>query len=367
MLVSVVTGTRPQIIKSAPIIHALKQQEVNYEFVHTGQHYDYGLAQSFINDFDLTKPFDLHVGSGDYCFQLYATIERLASHYQKNRPDVMIVPGDTTSALGASLVGFKMEIPVCHIESGLRRYDLTVQEELNRRLIDHGSSALFAPTTTAAENLEAENVQGKIYMLGDTMYDLLKKRMRIFLEPSFQDEVLSKFEVSKGNYTVIAFHRREHVDIKSNLEQIVNGINQLDFPMIFPIHPRTKKNLIEHSLEFDNPNLKIMQPLPYDEFLCLMANAGLAISDSGGIQKESYILGTPLVSLHSCTEWVETLKPGKHRLGELTSSRIVKDCQDLFGKRYQSDTSVYGDGKAAEKIPPILLSGEVQIPTTQRS
>jgi UDP-N-acetylglucosamine 2-epimerase len=367
MLVSIVTGTRPQIIKSAPVIHALKKQGVDYEFVHTGQHYDYELAQSFVNDFELSEPFDLHVGSGDYCFQVYATIERLASHYQKNRPDIMIVPGDTTSALGAALVGFKMEIPVCHIEAGLRRYDLTVQEELNRRLIDHGSSALFAPTTTAAENLKAERVQGNIYMLGDTMYDVLKNRMSIFLEPNFQEEVLSKYDVSKGNYAVLTFHRREHVDIKANLEQIVKGINQLEFPVIFPMHPRTKKNLSDSSLAFNSPNIKIVQPLPYDEFMCLMANAGLTISDSGGIQKECYILGTPLVSLHSCTEWVETLKPGRHRLGELTSIRIVRDCQDLFGKRYQSDPSVYGDGKAAEKIPPILLSGEVRIPTTLKS
>ncbi|MBN2228005.1 MAG: UDP-N-acetylglucosamine 2-epimerase (non-hydrolyzing) [Candidatus Thorarchaeota archaeon] len=366
MLVSIVTGTRPQIIKSAPVIHAMRQQGVDYEFVHTGQHYDFELAQSFVNDFDLSKPFNLHVGSGDYCYQVYSTIERLSDHYQKNRPDIMIVPGDTTSALGASMVGFKMEIPVCHLESGLRRYDLTVQEELNRRLIDHGSSALFAPTPTAAENLELERVQGEVYMLGDTMYDVLKNRMKIFLDPPFQEEVLSKYNVSTGDYAIMTFHRREHVDVKSNLEQIVNAINQLEFPIILAMHPRTKKNLIDAHLELKSPNLRVVAPLPYDEFMCLMANAGLAISDSGGIQKESYILGTPLVSLHNCTEWVETLKYGKHRLGELKTDRILNDCKDLFGKRYESDPSVYGDGKSAEKILPILLSGEVKIPTKLR-
>ena len=144
MFVSLITGTRPQIIKSAPVIHAMKKQGVDYEFVHTGQHYDFELAQSFVNDFELTEPFDLHVGSGDYCYQIYATVERLAAHYKKKRPDLLIIPGDTTSALGAALVGYKMEIPVCHLESGLRRWDHNVQEELNRRIIDHGSSALFA-------------------------------------------------------------------------------------------------------------------------------------------------------------------------------------------------------------------------------
>ncbi len=366
MFVSIVTGTRPQIIKSAPVIHAMKQQGINYEFVHTGQHYDFELAQTFVNDFELTEPFNLHVGSGDYCFQVYATVDRLSTHFKKTRPDIMIVPGDTTSALGASLVGFKMEIPVCHLESGLRRWDFTVQEELNRRLIDHGSSALFAPTPVAAENLEAEQVPGNVYMLGDTMYDVLKNRMNIFLEPKFQEDVLSKYDVAIGDYAIMTFHRREHVDVKSNLEQIVNAINQLEFPIIFSMHPRTKKNLINANLEFNNPNLRVVAPLPYDEFMCLMANAGLAISDSGGVQKESYILGTPLVSLHNCTEWVETLKYGKHRLGELTTTRIVNDCRDLFGKRYQSDPSVYGDGKSAEKIPPILQSGEIQIPTKFR-
>lgn len=367
LFVSIVTGTRPQIIKSAPVIHAMKQQGVDYEFVHTGQHYDFELAQSFVNDFELTEPFDLHVGSGDYCYQIYATVERLSAHYKKKRPDIMIVPGDTTSALGAALVGYKMEIPVCHLESGLRRYDHTVQEELNRRIIDHGSSALFAPTPVAAENLAAEQVLGKVYMLGDTMYDVLKNRMNIFLEPKFQEEVLAKYDVSVGDFVIATFHRREHVDIKSNLEQIVNAINELEFPIIFAMHPRTKKMLAEANLEFTNPNLQAVAPLPYDEFMCLMANAGLAISDSGGVQKESYILGTPLVSLHYTTEWVETMKYGKHRLGEIETTRIVNDCRDLYGNRYKSDPSVYGDGKSAEKIPPILLSGEVQIPNKASS
>ncbi|MHA2068282.1 MAG: UDP-N-acetylglucosamine 2-epimerase, partial [Candidatus Thorarchaeota archaeon] len=167
------------------------------------------------------------------------------------------------------------------------------------------------------------------------------------------EEVLNKFEVSHGDYGVLTWHRREHVDDTRNLMEIVNALEQLEFPLIFPIHPRTKKRMNETSLEIKNPNIKIIPPLPYDEFMCLVANAGLAISDSGGIQKESYILGTPLVSLHSCTEWVETLAYGRHKLGDISTQRILDDCTELFGKRYESDASVYGDGSAAKKIPPI--------------
>ena len=212
MRVVLVTGTRPQIIKSAPVLRALEERSIDYEFVHTGQHYDYELAGAFIDEFKLDPPTDLDVGSDDYCIQMSSIMKRLYSHLKDNPPDYLIVPGDTTSALGAAIVGFKMEIPVCHLEAGLRRYDYTYQEEMNRRLIDHGASGLFAPTKTAVDNLELEDVLGNIYLIGDTMYDILKDRLPKYSDTEFKEKVLKDLNLDLKEFALLTLHRRENVD-----------------------------------------------------------------------------------------------------------------------------------------------------------
>ncbi|MFW9845091.1 MAG: UDP-N-acetyl glucosamine 2-epimerase, partial [Candidatus Thorarchaeota archaeon] len=180
MQVVVVTGTRPQIIKTAPLLSALEKRSVNYSFIHTGQHYDNEMATQFIKDLDVRKPdYNLEVGSGTNSYQTYEIIRRLSDLFERDRPDYLIIPGDTNSALAAAIVGFKMDIVTCHLEAGLRSNDMRMQEEVNRRLIDHGSAVLFAPTNTAVANLESENVLGNIYQTGDTMYDILKTRLSL--------------------------------------------------------------------------------------------------------------------------------------------------------------------------------------------
>ncbi len=176
-------------------------------------------------------------------------MQRLGAHLEETSPDYMIVPGDTTSALAASMVGIKMDIPVCHLESGLRRFDFRVQEEMNRRLIDYGSSALFAPTQTAVQNLEAEQVLGRIYHIGDTTYDVPKDRLPRYSEKGFRQKLLDNLSVESDGFTLLTMHRRENVDKPSILSKIVSAINSLDFPIVFPMHPRTRKRLAEFSLE----------------------------------------------------------------------------------------------------------------------
>ncbi|MFQ5833395.1 MAG: non-hydrolyzing UDP-N-acetylglucosamine 2-epimerase [Candidatus Thorarchaeota archaeon] len=366
MFVSLVTGTRPQIIKTAPVLSALAEFGIEHEFIHTGQHYDYELAGAFIDGFELDSPMDLEVGSGDYSYQVYTIMQRLASHYKMNRPDLMIVPGDTTSALGAALVGFKMEIAVCHLESGLRRFDLSFQEEVNRRLIDHGASALFAPTKIAVDNLNAEQVQGKVYHIGDTMYDVLKNRLPKYTDVSYREQVFSKIGTREKEYAVLTMHRRESVDRANTLANIVTGLNSVDFPIIFPVHPRARKRLEEFSLKLDDSHIHICDPLSYDEFMSLVAASKLVISDSGGIQKECYLLNIPIVSLQERTEWVETLEAGASTLTALEPERIVHNCNRMYGLKLSNDPSVYGDGNAAKRIPPIIESGEIAIPTDRR-
>jgi len=367
LFVSLVTGTRPQIIKSAPVFRALEDADIEHEFIHTGQHYDYELAGAFINGLNLKGPIDLEVGSGSYCYQVQQIMQHLGTHLTETAPDYMIVPGDTTSALGASLVGFKMDIPVCHLESGLRRFDLGVQEEMNRRLIDHGSSALFAPTKTAVENLEAEQVLGRIYHIGDTMYDVLKSRLCEYSDSGLKRGLFDDLKIESDGFAVLTMHRRENVDSRRTLSKIVSAINSLDFPIVFPMHPRTRKRLAEFSIELESSHVQVTHPLSYDDFMCLLANSKLVISDSGGIQKECYLLDVPLVALQKRTEWVETVEAGACRLTTLEPESIVSSCREMFGKNLSNDASVYGDGSAAEKIPGILKSGEIGLPSDRRN
>lgn len=366
MFVSLVTGTRPQIVKTAPVLMALQEAGIEHEFVHTGQHYDYEMAGAFIDGLGLQSPMDLNIGPGDYCQQTYSILEKLRSHYLKRRPDYMVVPGDTTSALGAALVGFKMEIPVCHLESGLRRYDLTFQEEMNRRLIDHGSSALFAPTETAVRNLESEDVLGAVYHIGDTMYDILKDHLPRFIGESTRRSVRDRLKIETDEFAVLTLHRRENVDSPSVLSTIIAALNALDFPIVFPIHPRTRKQIEEFGLELDTSHIQVLDPLPYDDFMTLVAGSKLTITDSGGIQKECYLLNVPLVSLQTRTEWVETVERGANILTDLALDSIVANCHRMYGRHLSNDPSVYGDGAAAKRIPPILESGEIAIPTDRK-
>ncbi|MGQ4912143.1 MAG: non-hydrolyzing UDP-N-acetylglucosamine 2-epimerase [Candidatus Thorarchaeota archaeon] len=364
MFVSVVTGTRPQIVKTAPVIAALSDAGIDFEFVHTGQHYDYELAGAFVDGLSLPKPTQLGVGEGKPYSQLAGIVESLGSHYEKRRPDYVIVPGDTTSALGAALAGFKMDIPVCHLESGLRIYDFGLQEEMNRRMIDHGASALFAPTTSAVKNLGREGVLGRVFQIGDTMYDILKTRLPELSKSEFRESVKSEVGVPEDTeYAVLTLHRRENVDERQVLIEIVEALNETDFQMVFPMHPRTGARLREFNLELDSDRIAIVPPLPYDKFVSLVSDSKLVISDSGGIQKECYLLNVPLVTLRKRTEWIETVQRGANVLSTLKRDDIMDKCQAMYGKELSNDPSVYGDGNAAKRIPDILESESITVPS----
>lgn len=366
ILVALITGTRPQIIKSAPVLNAFDESGMDYEFIHTGQHYDYELAGAFIEEFELTPPTNLGVGSGESWEQTIAIMERLSTHFKKQRPNYIVVPGDTTSALAAALVGFKMDIPVCHLESGLRRYDFRYQEEMTRRLIDHGSSALFAPTETARKNLELEDVLGTIYQIGDTMYDVLKRKIPLLCNSENNERVRRQLGIETDEIALLTLHRRENVDSRDKLTSIVSAINSFDVPIVFPMHPRTKKQLARFSLKLDKSHVHILDPISHNAFLSLVSSSKLVISDSGGVQKECFVLNTPLVSLHTRTEWIETVDAGANALTPINADAILANCSKMYGACLSNDSSVYGDGQAASRIPPILESGEVTLPTDRK-
>ena len=368
MFVSVVTGTRPQIIKTAPVLKALSEAGIDHEFVHTGQHYDYELAGTFVEDFALPSPIELGIGPGKPTTQLARIVDLLGKHLEKRRPDYVIVPGDTTSALGAALAGFKEDIAVCHLESGLRIFDFALQEEMNRRLIDHGASALFAPTETAVRNLEAEKVLGRVYQIGDTMYDILKSRLPELSSSSHRAMVRKELDVPEDSeFAVLTLHRRENVDEKEVITEIVSAINETDFDILFPIHPRTKSRLAEFGLKLDSGRVTTVPPLSYDSFVSLVSEASLVISDSGGIQKECYLLNVPLVTLRRRTEWIETVRAGANVLSTLQKEDIIEKCSEMYSKQLDNNPAVYGDGKASTRIPKILEEESINIPHDRSS
>lgn len=351
---TLITGTRPQIIKSIPIIKEAKERDIQLDHIHTGQHYDFEMYDIFVREFSLPKPRQLQVDRSSELATFSSIISELGETISNSNVRAIIVPGDTNSALAAALAGFNLNIPVCHVEAGLRSKDLRMQEEINRRLIDHGSSLLFVPTRTAEDTLRTEDVLGEVLFVGDTMWDLL-------LNTELQNATIS---LPSENFAVLTLHRKENVDSKERLAAILEGLGRLNFNILFPIHPRTSKMIQE--LEIITPNnLTIVEPLGYPEFLGLISKSSLVITDSGGLQKETYLLNKPCVTLRNSTEWEETLVGGANILVGANLEKIYDECSRMYGKRLKNDSSVYGDGKAAVKIVDRLEVGNIEIPTVK--
>ena len=332
MLVTLVTGTRPQIIKSAPVLLALEKQGLDVRFIHTGQHYDYELADQFVSEFSIRKPdHNLEVGSGTSSYQTYEVVSRLEKVLSKEVPDYLIVPGDTNSALGAALTGFKMDIPTCHLESGLRSYDMFMQEEINRRLIDHGAAGLFAPTTLAVKNLEEEKVRGMVFHTGDTMYDILKKQLGVFNDTKFQEKAMEELGLAEEKFGVLTMHRRENVDFPDRLKGIIEGLEKIEHHIIFPMHPRTRQRVSEQRLSLPS-NIKVVEPIPYTMMMALVSRSSLLLTDSGGLQKEAYLLNTPCVTIRDNSEWIETFDAGANVLVSPSATDIHKRAAEMWDK-----------------------------------
>ncbi|MFW9838094.1 MAG: non-hydrolyzing UDP-N-acetylglucosamine 2-epimerase, partial [Candidatus Thorarchaeota archaeon] len=293
-------------------------------------------------------------------YQTYGVISKLEEVLSKNTPDYLIVPGDTNSALGAALTGFKMDIPTCHLESGLRSYDMFMQEEINRRLIDHGAAGLFAPTTLAVKNLEDEKVRGMVFHTGDTMYDILKKRLEVFNDASFQENAMNELGISGEKFGVLTMHRRENVDFPARLKRIIDGLGMIEHHIVFPIHPRTKKMIKDIGLALPS-NVKVIEPIPYTTMMALVSRSSLLLTDSGGLQKEAYLLNTPCVTIRDNSEWIETLEAGANVLVAPKANDIHRRAMEMWDMKLNNDPSVYGDGKASKKIAKIIASGDIVI------
>ncbi|HUS49443.1 MAG TPA: UDP-N-acetylglucosamine 2-epimerase (non-hydrolyzing) [Candidatus Paceibacterota bacterium] len=345
--ISVVIGTRPQIIKSQPLILSLKSK-FEVDVIYTGQHYDYELSKKFFKDLKLSKPnHNLGVGKGSAIQQISKIILKLEKIFSKSRPDLVIVPGDTTSAVAGAIAASKMKIKLVHLEAGARSNQFYMAEEVNRRIIDHCSDILFAPTKGCLENLKNELVFGESYFVGDTMYDLFLKFYKKHDFASFKKK-------TKSNQILITIHRAENIENKNNLKkisEIINNLNKKGFSIIFPVHPHTERKIKEFGFDI---LAKKMPPIGYIDLMKIMAESKLVMTDSGGLQKEAYWMGKPCVTFRENTEWVETLSAKANFLMPLSKKVSIEKIIKISKLKINPKSSLYGKGNASERISQII-------------
>ena len=331
-----IVGARPQFIKLAPLSTALAGFHKEY-IVHTGQHYDYLMSEKIFQDLGIRRP-DIHleIGSGSQAFQTGKMMMKLESAMIEERPDIVIVFGDTNSTLAGALTAAKLNIPIVHIEAGLRSFNKNMPEEINRIISDHVSKYLFAPTETAVNILSNEGLAENTFFTGDIMVDTLKRSIEISFKKS---TIIHDLKLQKCRYNLLTLHRNYNVDNKDALVHLITQIGKLEEKIIFPVHPRTQKMLPETA---SIPgNIQLIEPLGYLDFIALMYSAERIITDSGGIQKEAYILRKPCVTLRTETEWVETVSEKWNLLinpsDEMIASKIYAFKEpnvqkEIFGK-----------------------------------
>jgi UDP-GlcNAc3NAcA epimerase len=347
MRVITVIGNRPQFVKAAAVSHRLRAvaEEV---LVHTGQHYDDELSRVFFDELDLPRPeHRLDLGGGSNTGQTARMLAALEPLLAATAPDVVLVYGDTNSTLAGALAGAQAGIPVAHVEAGMRSYDRTMPEELNRVLADHAASLLLCSSEAAAATLRGERVTGEVVVAGDVMVDVFE-----LLRPRADAAVLDRLGVTAGAYLLVTAHRAGNVDDPARLRALVALLRALPAPVVLPLHPRTRARLAAAGLLGELDGLILAPPLGYLEFMALVLGARAVLTDSGGVQKEAYLAGVPCVTLRATTEWRETVEAGWNVLVDLDADAALAA---LEREPPALRPPLYGDGRAGERVVQALL------------
>jgi UDP-N-acetylglucosamine 2-epimerase (non-hydrolysing) len=359
MLIDLIAGARPNFIKISSIINAIKEKnngcDIQFRLIHTGQHYDKNMSDSFFEQLNIPIPdINLGAGGGTQAEQTASIMIGYEKVLQERKPLVCIVVGDVTSTMACSITAQKVGVKVAHVEAGIRSYDWTMPEEINRLVTDSITNYFFTTTSIASNNLKRSGVnEENIYLVGNTMIDSLITNRSSFIKPEIWDEK----NLEKNSYLVITLHRPANVDnldtLNSILLEIVNNSN--NFPIIFPVHPRTLKNISKLNLNFDN--LYLVDPMTYLEFNFLVENSMAVITDSGGITEETTFMGIPCITLRANTERPETITIGTNELIGTNPSAIKPALEKLFKNEWKKGSiPELWDGYAGERIISTLLS-----------
>lgn len=354
MKIAVILGTRPEIIKMAPVIKELARKRADYFVLHTGQHYSYEMDGLFFEQLELPSPaYNLEIGSGTHA----GTTGRMLIEVEKvlldEKPAVVLVEGDTNSILAGALAAVKLGIKVGHVEAGLRSWDRSMPEEINRVITDHISDYLFAPTSQAAALLAGEGIpEENTFVTGNTIVDAIHQNIEL---AGKKIDVLKDLNLRAKEYLLLTLHRQENVDNHERFASILDGIEQvsatLGIPVFYPVHPRSRKMMAEFGL---NPeNILISDPIDFLGFLQLESNARLIFTDSGGVQEEACILGVPCVTVRDNTERPETVKVGANVIAGTRAENIMEAAHMMLGRENNWE-SPFGDGRAAMRIIEIL-------------
>lgn len=355
MKIMTVIGSRPEIIQTAPVSKAFRRRGHHEILVHTGQHYDRNMSDVFFADLDVPEPdLNLGVGSGSHAEQTGQMMIRLEATMLDEKPDWVVVFGDTNSTVAASLAAAKLLLPLAHIEAGLRSFDRTMPEEINRIVTDHISTILFAPTQAAVENLRHEGIVDGVHQVGDVRVDLLLGLRDRAAQRS--DDLLNSVSIEPGApFALATIHRAANTDDPQRLGGIVSAFSSLDMPVILPVHPRLRKMLDAFDLQF-GPNVRTVEPLGFLDMVTLLETCAVVITDSGGLQKEAYMLNRPIVTVRDSTEWVETVESGWNRLCEPEVDALKAAAASALHERPAEHPDFYGAYNVCERLCAVLES-----------
>jgi UDP-N-acetylglucosamine 2-epimerase len=347
-----VVGARPQFIKVAPVSRALRPQHQEF-LLHTGQHYNDEMSDLFFRQLHIPPPDqNLEVGSGRHGAQTGAMLAGIESVALEQRPDWLLIYGDTNSTLAGALVGAKLHIPVAHVEAGLRSYDRRMPEEVNRVVADHLSTLLLCPTETARKNLAREGITEGVRVVGDVMFDAFQQNLEVARQTC---HIVEELGLERNGYVLLTAHRAENVDHPDLVAGILRGVGDSARRVVFPIHPRTRAAFAAHGLKTPQ-NVMPIDPVGYLEMLMLEESAEAIVTDSGGVQREAYFAGRPCITIRDRTEWTETVEAGWNVVVGTDAAAIARAVRDFRpqGKRPE----VFGDGHAAERVVEALATAK---------
>lgn len=356
-----VVGARPQFIKAAVVSRAITRANearrggpaLEEVIVHTGQHYDDDMSEVFFRDLEVPRPaYNLGAGSGSHGRQTGRMLEAIEPVIERERPDCVLVYGDTNSTLAGGLAAAKLRVPVAHVEAGLRSFNREMPEEINRVLVDHLAAHLFCPTEGAVNNLRGEGIVSGVHRVGDVMYDSLLHNLE---KAKRRADILARLGLHPRSYALATLHRAETTRRAEALRRLVRGLGALGLPVIVPLHPRTRKVLEEGDAPLDLGDVRLIPPVPYHDMLSLEQHARVVVTDSGGVQKEAFLLRVPCVTVRNETEWRETVDAGWNRLAGAEPAKVAEAVQAALARTPPSPGSPYGEGRAGEAIVGVLM------------